>query len=302
MDRLTEPVVGGIPIVAQYARPVRADGSLQGVRTPLRVDAVPGDLITNPHVQPGTAPTDTPTGLIDRQLLRGPDRRQDLPVLGLQPGARPAVDLSTGPARQGDPEQGAEHGRHLAVGQSGLGVQQSHGRLGVGAELTGGRAQRVGRLQRMAPVGASATRATVPDVDGELADQRLTRDLGLELLGGAGLDERTATVLACLGERGVVAFGDRSGRKGSVPMRAMGITGLAPRLLGIGLGRPLVEWGRLTLAGACRLFELPGQFGDPSLEFGQPFLGAPATGTRGLIHAGIVATGDQKSPCPTGGR
>jgi hypothetical protein len=41
----------------------------------------------------------------------------------------------------------------------------------------------------------------------------------------------------------------------------------------------------------ARLPELTGLLCDPSLQFGDPFQGILATGTRGLIHVRIVAAG-----------
>jgi len=85
------------------------------------------------------------------------------------------------------------------VGQPDLGVQEGHRRLGVGADLTGRSTQGVGGLEWVPPLGPSATVATMTDVDGELTDQRLTRDLGLELFGCPGLNEGTAAVRAGVG-------------------------------------------------------------------------------------------------------
>src|SRR5689334_15142113 len=91
-------------------------------------------------------------------------------------------------------------------------MQDRHRGLGVGADLAGGRAQGVGRLERVPALGPLAARLAVPDVDAELADQRGARDLGLELVGGAGLDEAAPAVRAGIGERSLVALGDLLGR------------------------------------------------------------------------------------------
>jgi hypothetical protein len=253
-------------------------------------------------MEPGVVPSHTPPGLVGREVFRCPDRHQDALVLGLQAGARPTVDLGTCPTRKGDPEQGPKHGRHFAVGQPGLSVQQGHRGLGVGADLTGRRAQRVGCLERVPPLGPTPAVGTVPQVNGELADQRGAWDLGLELLGGAGLDERAAAVRARVGQWGLVTLGDRSGRQRPVPMRAVCLPGLASGFFGAGLGRSLAKRSRLAFADACGLLQLPGQFGDPGFEFGQPLEVVPAAGTRGLVHAGIVAGGGGKSPFPVRGR
>jgi hypothetical protein len=51
----------------------------------------------------------------------------------------------------------------------------------------------------------------VADVDVEPADQRFAGDVGLELVGRAGLDEAAPAVRAGVGEWGLVALGDLLG-------------------------------------------------------------------------------------------
>ena len=75
-----------------------------------------------------------------------------------------------------------------------MGVQERRGGQGIGADLTGGGAQGVGGLKRVPALGPLAALLAVPDMDAELADQRLAWDLGLELVGRAGLDEATPAV------------------------------------------------------------------------------------------------------------
>ena len=71
------------------------------------------------------------------------------------------------------PNRVVEDRRDLAVRQAHLGVQDRRGGLGVGADLAGRRAQRVGGLERVPALGPLAARLAVADVDAELADQRL---------------------------------------------------------------------------------------------------------------------------------
>ena len=94
------------------------------------------------------------------------------------------------------------------------------------------------------------------DVDAELADQRAAWDVGLELVGGAGLDEAAPAVRAGVGEAGVVALGALVGRRrGPVAVGAVGGAGLAAGGLRVGLGRALAERGGLPLAGATGVVE-----------------------------------------------
>ena len=165
-------------------------------------------------------------------------------------------------------------------------------RLGVGADLTGGRAQCVGRLERMTALGPLPAPLTVPDVDTELADEGRAGDLGLELLRRAGLDEAAPTVGAGVGEAGLVALGELLGRRWrAVAVLAVGVARLATGRLRVGLGRPLAERGGLPLPGAQSLVELPGQLRDLGFEFGDALEEFPTAGTRRFVHAAIVPTG-----------
>ena len=187
------------------------------------------------------------------------------------------------------PNRVVEDRRDLAVRQAHLGVQDRGRGLGVGADLAGGRAQGVGRLERVPALGPLAARLAVADVDAELADQRRAGDLGLELVGRAGLDEAAPAVRAGVGQVGLVALGDLFGwRRRAVAVGAVGVARLAAGRLRVGLGRPLAERGGLPLAGAEGVVEPPGQLGDLGFEFGDTLEEFPAAGTRGLVHAAIV--------------
>ncbi len=130
------------------------------------------------------------------------------------------------------------------------------------------------------------------DVDAEPPHERSARDVGLELVGGAGLDEPARAVRAGVGEGGVVALGDLAGRRrGSMAVGAVGVARLAPGGFRVGLGRAFAERGGLPLARAEGVGERPGQLGDPGFECGDALEEFPAAGTRGLVHAGRVGNG-----------
>ncbi len=148
-------------------------------------------------------------------------------------------------------------------------MQERRRGLSVRADLAGRRAQGVGRLERVPALGPLPARLTVPDVDTELADQRLAWDLGLELFGRAGLDEPAPAVRARVGEVGLVALGDLFGwGRRAVTVLAVDIARLAAGWLRVRLGRALAERSGLPLAGARGLVQPPGQFGDLGREFG----------------------------------
>lgn len=128
----------------------------------------------------------------------------------------------------------------------------------------------------------------MPDVDAELADQRLAWDVGLELVGRAGLDEAAPAVRARVGERSFVALGDLFRRWRAVTVLAVGTTRLVAGRLRVGLGRALAERCGLALARANSFLQLPGQFGDLGREFGNLLGEFLATGTRGLVHTPML--------------
>jgi hypothetical protein len=126
-------------------------------------------------------------------------------------------------------------------------------------------------------------------VDAKLPHEGGAGDVGLELVGGAGLDEAAPAVRAPIGERSLVALGDLPGRRWrAVPVLAVGVPRLATGRLRVGLGWAFAERGGLPLAGADGVIELPGQLGDPGFEFGDTLEEFPTAGTRGLVHAAIV--------------
>ena len=177
------------------------------------VDAVGGGPVTDPRVEPGRVPSDPPARFVGRDLLGSAYLIKLMAlVVRFEAGmGGPQTDLNAGPARQLDAEQGTEDRRYLAVRQAHPGVEERGGRLRIGADLAGGRAEGVGRLERVPALGPLAARVAVADVDPELADQRGAWDLGLELVGRAGLDEPAPAVRAGVREAGLVALGDLLG-------------------------------------------------------------------------------------------
>src|SRR5580658_2083760 len=112
--------------------------------------------------------------------------------------------------------------------QAHLCVEYRRGGLRVRPDLAGGRAQSVRSLQRVTPLHAAAAVGTMADVDAELPHDRLTRDLGLELLCHGRLDEVAAAMRAGIGQGNFVAFADLfGGRRRAVAMPAVLGTGLA---------------------------------------------------------------------------
>ena len=120
---------------------------------------------------------------------------------------------------------------------------------------------------------------------GELAVDRRAGNLGLELFGGSGFDERSMAVRAVVGEFRFEAFVNLVGRgRRAVAVGAVLFARFAAGRLRLGFGRTFAERRGLTLAGAERIAELPGEFGVLSLECGDAFGEFAASGARGFVH------------------
>lgn len=97
----------------------------------------------------------------------------------------------------------------------------------IGAELTGRRAERVGRLQRMPAQHADAATPAAGDLDVELPDDRPPRNFHLILLRDDRCGKRAAAALgARLRQRRGMHFLDVS-RHGAMPVNAMLVPGIA---------------------------------------------------------------------------
>jgi hypothetical protein len=142
----------------------------------------------------------------------------------------------------------------------------------------------------MPTLNALTALPTTAEVDVELAVDRLTGDLNLELLGDVCLVERPATVGASVWQRRLVGFIDLVGlRWQAVGFGAVLLAALASRLLGVGLRWSFGEGGGLTLAGALLLLKQASQVFDLGFQFGDASLEHLATGASGFFHAGMVA-------------
>ena len=135
--------------------------------------------------------------------------------------------LAEGFIRRGGALRGPTHGMHEAAGrdrespplakqrgnlaerQSELLIQHDSQRHGCGAELRAGRADRIRRLQRVAPLDAPATVGTLANGDIECAhDGAHVGEVFLILRGVPSADQPAATVWARRRERGGMALMD----------------------------------------------------------------------------------------------
>ena len=184
--------------------------------------------------------------------------RLDQPVvagLGQPPQAMAAADQG----RRGDdqPGEGQQHRGALAVGDA-------EAMLQVGGEaqqprpvLDGGGPQGVGGLLGVAALDAAAAGRAASHRDAEAGDDRLGLgqvDLVLVVDGDRGVVQRGVTLRALRRQRDLDGAIDLLRRRGRSMAGRM--PGLAPRPLGVGLGRPLGEGGGLPLARPAGLLQL----------------------------------------------
>lgn len=141
----------------------------------------------------------------------------------------------------------------------------------------------------MASLNAALTVTALPDVDAELAMNRLAWDLDLELLGDVGLVHGATTIRAHVGQRCLVDFVSLFGRRRlAVRLSAVVLARLTSRLAGVRLRLALGKRAGLSLAGAEGLVELTMEPLVLGLQVVDPSLKGLAVGTPERFHAGIV--------------
>jgi hypothetical protein len=202
-------------------------------------------------------------------------------------------------AAQVDAEQRVQAANDLAVRQAGFFVERDDCGLGVRAYLGGGGSQRVGGLQGMPPLDASAALAAATDMNVELPMNRLAGNFDLELRLDVGFLEGAAAPMAGLRQQGFQGFVDLLGR-GRLAMGFLAVSGagLAARLLGVGRGRFLGEGSRLTLAGTLGFFQLLRQGRHARFKFRDALPELGTLGTHGLDHPSRLAKNGQRSCAP----
>ena len=89
----------------QCAVPVEADHRLQGVGAAFRADDIAGNVVTNPGMEPGGVPSQTPTRFVRSNAFRLVEMLLDLGIGGTQPSAGTEHDLGTGTTCHPDAEE-----------------------------------------------------------------------------------------------------------------------------------------------------------------------------------------------------
>ena len=179
----------------------------------------------------------------------------------------PQHRAATGGSADRQSEHAIEEFFDFAVRQAQAFVKPGDQGMRLRAQLHAGRAERVGRLQRMAALHALVTCAALADRHDELPLHDLAHDFGLELLGRVRLgDIIAAAVGTSRRQLGLVGFIDPL-RLRPAELRAVIVTRLAARTLRLWLGRPLGERPSLPLARAAQFLDDPPQLGNLCPQF-----------------------------------
>jgi hypothetical protein len=294
MGCVLEAIVGRVAVMSHAAGPVDADDVFEDVGTSLRVDAIQGGpVVADPGVEPDGSPSEAPAGFVRGDVAGSDELLGDLFVSRFEASGRAGDDLRGGAASDLDAEALVEEVGDLAVRQSGPLVEIDDGGLGVGTDLAGGGAGRVGGLQGMSAATGLAAASAFSAVDGEAATDRLARDFFLMDRVGVSLFDISAALGAGVGKLAVENLVDRRGiGRGPMTVGAVLIAGFATWLSRLLLGRAFGERSGLAFGVPFDGLEPSHELGEAFLErsrlFSKPFLEFNAAGTTltgEVIHA-----------------
>lgn len=177
--RQTRLVLGGVelairlpPVAHQDARVIEADHR-RGLReTPPGLNGIHRGLRGHEGPEPPEVGRDTPARFIGRHDRTATHGRPQGLVRGLRVARRPANRVHQSAGGDGQPEALAPQARDPRIRQPEILVEHDGERYRLRAQLRGGRAERIGGLQRMPALPPAMSRATAPDVHVEAAHER----------------------------------------------------------------------------------------------------------------------------------
>ncbi len=253
--------VGKLPVrrpavALEDARIVGAEHPRGLGKAPAVLDRISGRVPRRKPPQPVRMAADFPAGFIGRDDGAAADLGAQRRVRGVGLARRPMDRVDQPAARDGEPETVAEPLDDLAEGEAELFVQDHGERHGLRAELHRGGAERVRRLQRVAPLHAPMAVPALANRHAEFMHHgTLHRQIFLVLGHHAASGDRPAAVRA----------GGRQGRfmhhvnprwRAAVRLTARGRARFAARSLGVFFGQPARTRRRLAVGAAARHLEL----------------------------------------------
>src|SRR5229473_3714600 len=256
MHGLSKAAIRGPAVAHEHPGEVGAKHR-RGLLVPAtRLDGVDRGVGGRVRPEPLEVAADFPPGFIraDHRTAAYRCAQRGVGRLGLPGGAPLGVDQAPGGHVEAVPL--APECRDFAERHPELLVQRDSQCHGIGPELRGGRAERVGALQRMAPLHASMALRAFPDRNVEGADDGLDRrEIFLILRRMPRHADGSATVGTPRRDRRVVAFIDanRHPTMRLAPIRRAGPAARDPRR---GLRRPFRKRRGLPVAGAAGRVQL----------------------------------------------
>jgi hypothetical protein len=229
IDRAREAAIRRPAVADQDAGEVGAQNGGGFLKAAAALNRIDGRVRRHERPQPVQVTADPPSRLVGRDDRTAPDRLTQSGVGRRRLARRPMQRMDQAAGRDVQAEALAEERRDLPQGQAELRMQDRREGDGLRAELRGGGAERIRRLQRMAALDAAMTCRTVANRDRERPDDRPNdREIFLVLDSLVRVDQPAAAVGARGGQRRVISLVDVS-RDAAMRLAAIGATGLAAR-------------------------------------------------------------------------
>lgn len=245
------------PAVAlQHAGIVRAeDGGRLGKAPPV-LNRIDGRVAGGEGPEPVIVAADLPARFIGGDDGAATDRGAEDRVGRLRLARGPVDRVDEPPARDGEPEAIAEQVGDLPEGEAELFIQNDRERDGLRAELHGGGAERIRRLQRVAPLDATVALRTATDRDPKLMDDgALHGQVFLVLREDALATHRPAAIGTVRRQRRLMCLVDACRRR-TMRVSTVRRSRFATRTLGVRLRQTTRKRGGLPSGMAARSLEL----------------------------------------------
>lgn len=203
VDRLIEAPIGRPAVAHERAGKVGAQDRGRLLEAAPGQNGIDGRVGRGEGPEPLQVAADFPAGFIGTDHVTVAHVRPQRGIGRPRAIGGPMQRVDESPRRNVQPKSIAKQGTDFPDWQPQVRVQNGGEGDGVWAELRRRRAQGIGRLQRMAPLHATATRATAANLDGEGAhDRPHHREIFLVLTRRPGAAQRTPTLRTGIGQGG----------------------------------------------------------------------------------------------------